>query len=219
VALVDVPILARGVFDLDTVHSGLLLVRLLLGLPVGALIGGWLSGRIGRRWTAAGGLALAAVAFGLMSGWGVHELASSGSVPATLELFLCGLGFGLVIAPLSAAVLDLAPEAQHGLASSLVVLARTLGMVIGLASLTAFGLSRFQRIFVDRQCDSISSSGGLREQLNAFEDCVRGALLQEYREIFLVVAGLCLLGAVLAAATLGATGTGTRTEPHAAARA
>ena len=39
---------------------------------------------------------------------------------------------------------------------------------------------------------TISSSGGLRAQLNAFESCVRGALLQEYREVFLVVAGLCL---------------------------
>jgi len=218
VALVDVPVLARGVFDLDTLHSGLLLVRLLFGLPVGALIGGWLGGRIGRRWTAASGLALAAGAFGLMSGWGVHQLASA-AVPATLELFLCGLGFGLVIAPLSAAVLDLAPAGQHGLASSLVVLARTLGMVIGLASLTAFGLSRFQRIIVDRHCDSISSSGGLRAQLNAFEDCVRGALLQEYREVFLVVAGLCLLGALLAVATLGANRPEPLAEPHAAARA
>ncbi|MDQ6742990.1 MAG: MFS transporter [Candidatus Dormibacteraeota bacterium] len=218
VALVDVPVLARGVFDLDTLHSGLLLVRLLLGLPVGALIGGWLGGRIGRRWTAAGGLTLAAAAFALMSGWGVNELVAA-AVPATLELFMCGLGFGIVIAPLSAAVLDLAPAGQHGLASSLVVLARTLGMVIGLASLTAFGLSRFQRIFIDRHCDAISSSGGLRAQLNAFENCVRGALLQEYREVFLVAAGLCALGALLAAATLGSRRRETRAEPRTAAQA
>jgi MFS family permease len=211
VALVDVPVLARGVFDLDTLNSGLLLVRLLLGLPVGAVLGGWLGGRIGRRWTAGLGLGVASGAFALMSGWGVGELESAG-LPATFELFCCGLGFGLVIAPLSAAVLDLAPADQHGLASSLVVLARTLGMVVGLASLTAFGLSRFQRIVVDRHCDSISSSGGLREQLNAFEGCVRGALLQEYREVFLLVAGLCLLGALLAVATLGPGRRQTRRE-------
>jgi MFS family permease len=153
-----------------------------------------------------------------MSGWGVHELDTDAG-RATIELILCGFGFGLVIAPLSAAVLDVAPTAQHGLASSLVVLARTLGMVIGLASLTAFGLSRFQRIIVDRHCDSISSSGGLRAQLNAFESCVRGALLQEYREVFLVAAGLCLLGALVAAATLRASRLEPRPEPHAAARA
>jgi MFS family permease len=218
VALVDVPVLARGVFDLNTLDSGLLLVRLLLGLPVGAVLGGWLGGRIGRRWTAGAGLAIAAASFALMSGWGVRELESA-VLPATLELFSCGLGFGLVIAPLSAAVLDLAPPGQHGLASSLVVLARTLGMVVGLASLTAFGLGRFQRIVVDRHCDSISSSGSLRTQLNAFEACVRGALLQEYREIFLVVAGLCLLGGLLAVATLGSGRKQPRIEPRPAALA
>ena len=217
VALVDVPVLARGVFDLNTLDSGLLLVRLLLGLPVGAILGGWLGGRLGRRWTVGLGMVLAAAAFALMSGWGVDELKTSGW-QASLELFLCGLGFGLVIAPLSAAVLDLTDPSQHGLASSLVVLSRTLGMVIGLASLTAFGLSRFQRIFADRSCDSIVSGGGLRAQLTAFENCVRGALLQEYREIFLLTAAICLLGALLALLTLG-TSRERLPEPHAAAPA
>jgi MFS family permease len=217
VALVDVPVLARGVFDLNTLDSGLLLVRLLLGLPVGALLGGWLGGRLGRRWTVGLGMVLAAAAFALMSSWGVNQLKTS-SWQASLELFLCGLGFGLVIAPLSAAVLDLTDPSQHGLASSLVVLSRTLGMVIGLASLTAFGLSRFQRIFADRSCDSITSSGGLRSQLTAFENCVRGALLQEYREIFLLAAVICLLGALLALLTLG-TSRERLSEPHAAAPA
>ncbi len=91
-------------------------------------------------------------------------------------------------------------------------------MVIGLASLTAFGLSRFQRIFAERSCDSVSSSGGLRAQLTAFENCVRGALLQEYREIFLVAAAICLLGAVVALLTLGTTRE-RLSEPHAAAPA
>jgi MFS family permease len=217
VALVDVPVLARGVFDLNTLDSGLLLVRLLLGLPVGALLGGWLGMRLGRRWTVGLGMVLAAAAFALMSGWGVNQLKTS-SWQASLELFLCGFGFGLVIAPLSAAVLDLTDPSQHGLASSLVVLSRTLGMVIGLAALTAFGLSRFQRIFADRSCDSIASSGGLRAQLTAFENCVRGALLQEYREIFLLAAAICLLGALLALLTLG-TSRERLPEPHAAAPA
>src|SRR5262249_58598766 len=40
VVLVDVPILARGVYSQDTWHSGLLLTRFLFGVPIGALIGG-----------------------------------------------------------------------------------------------------------------------------------------------------------------------------------
>ena len=217
VALVDVPVVARGVYDLSTLDSGLLLSRLLLGVPVGALAGGWLGGRVGSRWTASAGLVLAAVAFGLMSGWRADELRTSGW-QVSGELFLCGFGFGVIIAPLTAAVLDLAEGGEHGLASSLVVLARTLGMVVGLAALTAFGLNRFQRIFLDRRCD-VPASGGLRQQLTAFENCVRGALLQEYREIFLVAAGLCLVAAAVAVLTLGATRAASRGAGRAAAPA
>lgn len=218
VALVDVPIIARGVFDLSALDSGLLLSRLLLGVPLGAILGGWLGGRPGPRWTAAAGLILAAAAFGLMSAWGMNELKAAGA-RAGAELFLCGLGFGVVIAPLSAALLDLSEAGQHGLASSLIVLARTLGMVIGLAALTAFGLSRFQRIFIDRRCDTPVAGAGLREQITTLESCVRGALLQEYREIFLVAAALCIAGAVVALLTLGATRSAPRPEPQPAARA
>ena len=217
VALVDVPVLARGVYDLSTLDSGLLLSRLLLGVPVGALAGGWLGARLGARWTAPAGLLLAAAAFALMSGWRADELRTSGW-QVSGELFLCGFGFGAIIAPLTAAVLDLAEGGQHGLASSLVVLARTLGMVVGLAALTAFGLNRFQRIFLDRRCD-VPAPGGLRQQLTAFENCVRGALLQEYREIFLVAAGLCLLAAAVAVLTLGATRATSRGAGRAAAPA
>src|SRR5207247_6561762 len=49
VALVDVPVLARGVFDLDTLTSGLVLSRFLLGVPIGAVLGGWLAGVVGPR--------------------------------------------------------------------------------------------------------------------------------------------------------------------------
>jgi MFS family permease len=218
VALVDVPILARGVYSLDTLHSGLLLSRFLIGVPIGALLGGWLAGRLGQRAVSAAGLLLAAAAFGLMSSWDVLEL-STAAVRASIELAACGLGFGLVIAPLSTAVLDRAGSAEHGLASSLVVLSRTIGMVLALASLTAFGLARLQRILVARHCDTLTAGpGSLRDKLTAYESCVRGGLLQEYREIFLVAAGLCLLAALVALATLPARAsrTASRSERRAA---
>jgi len=202
VALVDVPILARGVYQLDTLHSGLLLTRFLLGIPLGALAGGALAGWLGHRVTSAAGLAVAAGAFLLMSGWGMDELNAAG-LRASGELVLCGVGFGLVIAPLSLAVLDRAATTEHGLASSLVVLSRSVGMVVGLAALTAFGLARLQQILVARHCDTLTAGpGSLADKLTAYENCVRGALLQEYREIFLVAAVLCGLAAVVALVTL-----------------
>lgn len=198
VALVDVPLLARAAFGLDTAGAGLLLARLLIGVPVGAVAGGWLSGRLGRRWTAAGGILVAAAAFALMSGWSVNELQAA-PLTAGLELFAAGLGFGLVIAPLSSSVLDLTVASEHGLASSLVVLSRTVGMVIGLSGLTAFGLARFQAILASQHCNLGPPGASLHQRLAALEACSKAALVQEYREIFLVAAGLCVLAAVVCA--------------------
>jgi MFS family permease len=202
VALVDVPILARGVYDLDTLHSGLVLTRFLVGIPVGALAGGWLATRLGHRATGAAGLVVAGAAFVLMSGWDSRALTTNG-LGTSAELAVCGLGFGLVIAPLSIAVLDRAGAGERGLAGSLLVLSRTVGMVAVFASLTAFGLARLQVILLSRHCDTVTAGpGSLRDKLTAYENCVRGALQQEYREIFLVAAGVCALAAILAVATL-----------------
>jgi MFS family permease len=198
VALVDVPLLARAAFGFDTLGAGLLLSRLLVGVPVGALVGGLLSRRLGRRWTAAGGMLVTAAAFLVMSTWAVDELQVA-AVAAWTELFVAGLGFGLVIAPLSSAVLDLTVAGEHGLASSLVVLARTVGMVIGLSALTAFGLARFQSIFDSRRCGSGPPTASLHDRLAALEACSKGALVQEYREIFLAATIVCALAALVCA--------------------
>lgn len=203
VALVDLPLLGRGVYGLGSVSAALLLSRLLLGIPLGALAGGWLAQRLDRGLLAAGGLGLAATVFWLLSRWSVDELQAAGAA-ATLELLAGGFAFGLVIAPLASAVLDLSSAAEHGLVSSLVVLARVLGMVVGLTALTAFGLARFQAIFAQLRC-GVAIGEDLGRQLAVVEACARTALLQEYREIFTAAALICLVGA--ACALLGVGGT------------
>jgi MFS family permease len=119
---------------------------------------------------------------------------------ATIALSACGLGFGVVIAPLAARVLELTRAEHHGLASSLVVLARTVGMLIGLAALTAYGLFRFRQIL-----GTPHLTGDVRAQVDQLERLVGAAFLQEYREIFAVAAALCLLAAVVAGLTIGRT--------------
>jgi len=202
VVLLDVPVLARGVFDIDQLHAGLLLTQFLVGIPVGALAGGWLAGRVGGRPVAVAGLALAAVGFVLMTRWQADELARhSGPLrEADLVLGLCGLGFGLVIAPLAAAVLDATRRREHGLASSLVVLSRTSGMLLALSALTAFGLHRFYALLATYPPPS---GNDLHAQLKLLEQHVTSALVEEYHEIFAIAAGLCLLAALVALVSLG----------------
>lgn len=203
VALVDVPLLARLVFKLNQLDSGLLLTQFLIGVPVGAAVGGLLAGRIGNRLTGALGIALSAAAFVQMSGWPADELSlHTGPLrQADVALAICGLGFGLVIAPLTAAVLGLTRGQVHGLSTSLVVLARTMGMLVGLSVLTAFGLHRFHQILGT----PVLTDPDLRARVKHLEQLVAAAFLQEYREIFVIAAALCVAAAVVIAFALPPT--------------
>jgi MFS family permease len=200
VALVDVPVLGRLVFNLDQLGSGLLLSRLLVGIPVGALLGGWLAGRVGRRATAVAGMAISTGAFLQMSTWPANELTLYlGPIRhSDIALAACGLGFGIVIAPLTGAVLALTRDQSHGLATSLVVLARTMGMMVGLSALTAFGLHRFHQILGT----PVLTDPDLRTRVDHLARLVAAAFLQEYREIFSIAAALCAIAAVVMLLTI-----------------
>ncbi|MHB8589110.1 MAG: MFS transporter [Candidatus Dormibacteraceae bacterium] len=200
VALVDVPVLGRLVFNLDQLGSGLLLSRFLVGIPVGAALGGWLAGRLGGRLVAVGGILLSGAAFLQMSTWPANELALHVGLvrQADVALAACGLGLGVVIAPLTAAVLALTRDQSHGLATSLVVLARTMGMLVGLSALTAFGLYRFHQILGT----PVLTDPTLRARVDHLARLVAAAFLQEYREIFTIAAAMCALAAVVMVATI-----------------
>jgi MFS family permease len=138
--VVDVPLLARIVQSADETSAALVLVRFLVAVPVGALAGGWAVRRAGDGPVAAAGLALATAGLAVMSTWGVGSLEE---VSATVVLATTGLGVGLAIAPVNDAALAASDEASHGTASALVVVARMVGMVVGLALLTGIGLHRY----------------------------------------------------------------------------
>ena len=145
-ALVDVPVFARSTtYEDSQLGAAMVLVRLLVAMPVGALAGGWAIRRRARpRWVSRGGMALAAAGLLAMTRWDATTLTGAGG---TVELVLAGLGFGLAIAPVNAALLAATDAAVHGVASALVVVARMVGMLVGLSALTAVGL----RVFYDAQ--------------------------------------------------------------------
>jgi len=200
VTLVDVPFVGRLVFNLEALDSGLLLTQFLIGVPIGAVASGLIASRIGNRITAIAGMAVSAAAFLQMSSWTANELdLHAGPLrQADLGLAACGLGFGLVIAPLTAGVLALTRGQSHGLATSLVVLARTMGMLVGLSTLTAFGLYRFHQILGT----PVLNDTDLRERVKHLERLVAAAFLQEYREIFVIAAALCVAALLVIALSL-----------------
>ena len=195
--VVDVPLLARLTDTYDETGAALVLVRFLLAVPVGALVGGWSLRRLGDGAVAGAGLLLAGVGLVVMSRW---TLASVGdTVPATVVLVVVGLGMGLALAPVNNAALADSPADAHGVASSLVVVARMVGMVVGLALLTSIGLNRY--------FDAVRR---LPDQLDT--DALIGAGVVQVQTVFLGGAIAALLGAGVAF-TLGVGGRTSAAEP------
>jgi MFS family permease len=139
VAMVDIPVFTIVVKNGSYFDGGLNLMRLTVMLPLGAIFGGFLAGWLGFHRTIALGMIISAVGFGLMTFWtqDVHD------PQFTLNLLLTGLGFGLVIAPISASVINAVADHQRATASALLVVMRLVGMLVGVALLTSRGLGAF----------------------------------------------------------------------------
>ncbi len=138
-ALVCVPLMAGTVMEKGPLESALSLVRLTAAIPVGALVGGYVLRWTGVREVCIVGLALMGTGLLFMSGWETEV----GELRLTLPLVAAGLGFGLVIPPIGVSALSAAPSDYWGAAASLVTASRMVGMALGLAALSAWGIERF----------------------------------------------------------------------------
>ena len=138
-ALVCVPLMAATVMERNVWESALHLVRLTAAIPVGAVVGGYILRWTGVRAVCMTGLVFMGTGLLIMSGWEteVDELR------LTLPLVVAGLGFGLVIPPIGVSALSASPSHYWGAAASLVTASRMVGMALGLAALSAWGIERF----------------------------------------------------------------------------
>ncbi|MBE7552759.1 MAG: MFS transporter [Anaerolineales bacterium] len=149
IAMVAVPLFVNAVLaegaTLDefiksaALDSGQILSALTVAMAIMSVVGGWLCARFAYRLPTVAGLLLMSLGFYLMNTWSAavtyREMA--------FHLMIAGLGFGLVIAPVGTAVINAVQPHLRGVASGIVLIFRLMGMSVGLSSLTAWGLYRF----------------------------------------------------------------------------
>ena len=176
---------------------------------------GWLAGRIGPRIPMAGGLAIAGGGMLLM------ERITPGMPYGSLwwNLTLLGVGMGLVMAPMTAAVMGAVPRARAGMASATSNASREVGGVFGIAllgaivthwfakdlrnSLAAFPLPAAvkEKIVVLAGHGSGTARGSLPTGIDpvALHHAVDHAFVSGMHVAFLVSAVILLSGSVVAA--------------------
>ncbi|WP_245155885.1 MFS transporter [Nocardioides sp. 503] len=193
-ALIDIPLFARTTVHRDSqLMAALELVRFLVALPVGAVVGGYLTRRVGAGLITAVGMLMAAAGFVLMTRW---DITSLDSLHSDATLVLCGFGFGLALAPVNAAILASTDDDVHGVASAMVVVARMVGMLVGISALTAIGLRRYYSYLGDHPMPPAKEVCDGKTRCQAFSDLLAGAGIPQEHAVF-AGAAVC---AVLAAA-------------------
>jgi EmrB/QacA subfamily drug resistance transporter len=191
VVMINVPLFINVVIlDLEqaALSSGLLLSTMTASMALMADVGGRLTQRWSYRPVATIGLAACVLGLFLI---GTSWTADPQYAQMAWQMAILGAGFGLVIAPIGAAVINSAPSDQRGIASSLVIVLRLVGMSVGLASLTAWGLERFNQLRLEVALPKITDP--------AFQSAAVEALTQT---TILVLTETFLICAVIACVAL-----------------
>lgn len=114
---------------LTTLQAGLMLTPLPLTLAVVAPISGSLADRIGTRWLASAGLAIACVALVLMATFG----AATPLWRVVGTLVMTGLGQGMFSSPNNSALMGAAPSNRQGVAAGMLATGRVVGQSVSVA--------------------------------------------------------------------------------------
>ena len=200
VTLINVPLLVNiieGGVARSAVRSGWLLTALTITMAATSYLGGAASARTGYRPPTVAGLVVGSLGLALM---GLTWEPDTSAVTMALHLVLVGGGIGLVLAPTSTAMIDMASEDDRGTAAGLVILARLIGFSVGLASLTAWGLRRYDAMRAEAELPAITDPGYADALAKATVDISTAALTETF-----LGAALVILVAVAVASLIGAS--------------
>ncbi|MBC8280917.1 MAG: MFS transporter, partial [Chloroflexi bacterium] len=195
IAMVTVPLMANTVMGKSPFTGALWLLRLTGAIPVGAVVGGLLVNRLGSSPLTVVGLGLVALGMFLASGWELDVA----DPELTVHLLISGFGFGLVIAPITIHAIGAAGDDYRGTAASLVVVSRMMGMTLGLAALSAWGVEHFQVLTAGLEFPLLQpgeAASVFETRAAEYSADVNSASLQLFQRFFIVASIISLIAIV-----------------------
>lgn len=135
-----IPIFLQTVLGYSALRAGLVMSPMSLVIIVAAPLAGRLSDRLGSRWIVAAGMFCLAFGIAWMAGltpWHDQLRPDTATGALIFPFVLAGIGIGLAVAPVTAAVMATAPRDRIGNASGVLSTSRQVGSLLGIAILGA----------------------------------------------------------------------------------
>ncbi|MQF69176.1 MFS transporter [SAR202 cluster bacterium AD-804-J14_MRT_500m] len=179
-----IPFYLQSVAGYTPGQAGIILMTNAIGLLVAGPIAGRLSDRYGWRIFTVGGSLASAMGLLILS-----ALSQDTALPIiVIGILLPSIGNGMFSAPSSAAILSVVPGSSYGIISALIQLLRNTSMVTGIATATLITTLIMTNSGLDVNLGDITGEA---------DPAAANAFVSAIRTVFLTMAGLQIIGAVL----------------------
>jgi MFS family permease len=196
IGMAGISILGQTVFGLTSMGAGFLLIQLVLPMPVGAVLGGWLADYIGCKIAGALGFLIAAAGYFMVSRWSVEPSFAM----KLISLVVAGIGLGFVLGPIGTSATSPVGQKHMATGSALVTVSRMVGMAIGLSAISSWGVRRVSTLSARSLLTTPRPSGmsELDYQSGLQSARLMDATHQVFGEFFLIAAIVIAAGVVAA---------------------
>jgi MFS family permease len=128
----------------------------LLAIFAGSMMAGALGGAPLLRWLSARWLSVVALLLSIAGLWPMAQWNQTVGIEGLrLPLAMAGLGLGVVTTAIATAVLNNVSEEERGIAASLLLVARLIGMTLGLSVLVTWALQRYEILLAAAEVPSL----------------------------------------------------------------
>ncbi len=196
IGMAGISIYGQTLFGLTELGAGLLLIQLILPIPVGAVVGGWLADRIGCKITAVVGFLVSAVGYYLVSRWS----ADPDFWTKLDSLVITGLGLGFVLGPIGTSATSPVGQRWMATGSALVTVSRMVGMAIGLSAISSWGVRRVSALAAESLATIIRTAemSEIEYQAKLQNAKLMDATHHVFGEFFLIAAVVIAVGVIAA---------------------